>query len=67
MPPPAGIGKPGRWSVTGMALLSIALLILLCFSIRAKLARRGHARDRLLNMGRLKAARPPAWNRRALA
>jgi hypothetical protein len=41
-------------------LLFIALLALLCSSIRAKLTRREHAPGRLLNMGRIGAARPPA-------
>lgn len=59
--PRAGTGGLDRWSVTGIALLLfIALLALLCSSIRAKLARREHAPGRLLNMGRITAARPPA-------
>jgi hypothetical protein len=46
MPPRAGTGGLDRWSVTGMALLLfIALLALLCPSIRAKLTRREHARE----------------------
>ena len=59
--PRAGTGGLDRWSVTGMALLLfIALLALRCSSIRAKLIRREHAPDRLLNMGRLRATRPLA-------
>ena len=50
--PGAGTGGLDRWSVTGMALLLfIALLALLCSSIRAKLTRREHAPDRLLEHG----------------
>jgi hypothetical protein len=41
-------------------LLFIALLALLCSSIRAKLTRRERALDRLLNMGRIRATGPPA-------
>jgi hypothetical protein len=60
MLPSAGTGGLDRWSVTGMALLLfIALLALPCPSIRAKLTRREHARDRLLNMDRVKASRSP--------
>jgi hypothetical protein len=59
--PGTGTGGLDRWSVTGMALLLfIVLLALRCSSIRAKLTRREHALDRLLNMGRIRAARPPA-------
>jgi hypothetical protein len=48
------MGGLDPWSVTGMALLLfIALLALLCSSIRAKLTRREHAPDRLLNMSRI--------------
>jgi hypothetical protein len=43
-----------------MALsLFIALIALPCPSIRAKLTRREHARDRLLNMDRVEATRSP--------
>jgi hypothetical protein len=53
--PGAGTGGLDRWSVTGMALLLfIALLALLCSSIRsirAKLTRREHAPDRLPEHG----------------
>jgi hypothetical protein len=48
----AGTGGLDRWIVTGMALLLfIALLALLRSSIRAKLTRREHARDRLPEPG----------------
>jgi hypothetical protein len=43
-------------------LLCIALLAFLCSSIRARLARRERAPGRLLNMGRIRATRPPAEN-----
>ena len=59
--PGAGTGGLDCWSVTGMALLLfIALLAPLCSSIPTKLTHRVHAPDRLLNMGRIKATRPPA-------
>ena len=46
MPPRAGTGGLDRWSVIGIALLQlIALLALLCPSIRAKLTRRELARE----------------------
>ena len=55
--PGAGTGGLDRWSVTGMALLLfIALLALLCSSIRAKLRRREHERDRLPDGPRAKHA-----------
>jgi hypothetical protein len=58
--PRAGTGRLGRCAVTGLTpLLFIVLLALRCSSIRAKLTRREHAFDRLLNMGRIRAARPP--------
>jgi hypothetical protein len=48
----AGTGGLDRWLVIGMALLLfIALLALLCSSIRAKLTRREHARDGLPEHG----------------
>jgi hypothetical protein len=50
--PGAGTRGLGRWSVVGTALLLfIALLALLCSSIRAKLTRREHAPDCLTEHG----------------
>jgi len=50
--PGAGTEGLGRWSVVGMALLLfIALLALLCSSIRAKLTRRAHGPDCLPEHG----------------